>query len=65
MSGAVVDPAWVTGRHLPAALLAAPGLEPVFAALGGGEMAFLVGGAVRNALLDRQPGDFDVAMGGG
>ncbi|MEM9762658.1 MAG: CCA tRNA nucleotidyltransferase [Pseudomonadota bacterium] len=61
MSGAMVDPAWVTDRRLPAELMAAPGIGPVFAALGGGETAFLVGGAVRNALLGLQPGDFDVA----
>ncbi|MEO0957852.1 MAG: CCA tRNA nucleotidyltransferase, partial [Pseudomonadota bacterium] len=30
-------------------------------ALGGGEAAFLVGGAVRNALLDTPPGDIDLA----
>ncbi|MEL7171855.1 MAG: CCA tRNA nucleotidyltransferase [Pseudomonadota bacterium] len=61
MSGALVDPAWVTDRRLPADLMAAPGLGPVFAALGGGETAFLVGGAVRNGLLGLRPGDFDVA----
>ncbi|MGF1553911.1 MAG: CCA tRNA nucleotidyltransferase, partial [Paracoccaceae bacterium] len=44
---------------MPPAPLDAPGLRPVLDALGG--EAFLVGGAVRNALVGEAPGDVDLS----
>ncbi|MEO0428742.1 MAG: CCA tRNA nucleotidyltransferase [Pseudomonadota bacterium] len=61
MSGGVIEPGWLTDRRLPADVLETPGLRAVLEALGSGEAAFLVGGAVRNALLDTPPGDIDLA----
>ncbi|MEM7496679.1 MAG: CCA tRNA nucleotidyltransferase [Pseudomonadota bacterium] len=61
MTGGIVAPAWRTGKRLPPDLLATPGLTTVLEALGSGENAFIVGGAIRNSLLDRPVGDIDIA----
>lgn len=48
--------------RLPESLLQDPALQSVFEAIGaGGHRAWLVGGAVRNALLDEPVGDLDLA----
>lgn len=48
--------------RLPATILQDPALQSVFAAIeAGGHRAWLVGGAVRNALLDEPVGDLDLA----
>ncbi|MEM6422374.1 MAG: hypothetical protein AAF698_07270, partial [Pseudomonadota bacterium] len=59
MTGARIDPAWITADRLPPETLGTPGLQTVLAALDGA--AFLVGGAVRNALLGVPAGDIDLA----
>ncbi len=46
-------------RPLPAA--AAPAVGVVRRLAAAGHQAYLVGGAVRDLMLDREPGDFDVA----
>ena len=46
-------------------LFAAPALVPTRRALGGGEDAWIVGGAVRDAALGRAVADLDLAVAGG
>lgn len=58
-NGGVVDERELAGR-----VRALPGMEAVLRALEGAEPCFLVGGAVRDLLLGREPLDVDIAVEG-
>ena len=51
-------------RELSGRLWALRGMERVLPALGGGPRCYLVGGAVRDLLLGREPVDIDIAVEG-
>ncbi|MDP9135422.1 MAG: hypothetical protein M3N56_11425 [Actinomycetota bacterium] len=54
----------VNERELPERLRALRGMDAILPALAGGPPCFLVGGAVRDLLLDREPVDVDIAVEG-
>ena len=55
----------VAERDLPERLRALRGMERILPALESGPPCFLVGGAVRDLLLEREPVDVDIAVEGG